>query len=210
MKPGVPFSTRKPRIAPSSVRAQTIATSAMVPFVIHILAPFRIQSAPSRRACVRIAPGSEPASGSVSPKQPIASPVCIARQPPLLLLLRAPAPDRVHRERALDRDGAAHARVARLELEARQPVGDGARAGEAVAVEVHAVQAELAQLREQLARQDALLEPLADLRQHLLAHERAHGVADGPLLVVEQRVDREEVAWVERGLLLGHGHGVES
>ena len=75
--PGMSFSTRKPRIAPSSVLAQTTATSAIVPFVIHIFAPFRIQSEPSRRACVRIEPGSEPASGSVSPKQPIASPACI-------------------------------------------------------------------------------------------------------------------------------------
>ena len=39
-----------------------------------------------------------------------------------------------------------------------------------------------------------------------LAHERRDGVADRPLLVVEQRVDREEVERVERGLLLGHGH----
>ena len=77
-KPGMPFSTRKPRISPSSVRAQTTATSEIVPFVIHIFAPFRIQSAPSRFAWVRIAPGSEPASGSVRPKHPIASPRCIA------------------------------------------------------------------------------------------------------------------------------------
>ena len=77
VKPGIPRSTRKPRISPSSVRAQTIAMSAIEPFVIHILAPLRIQSAPSRRACVRIVPGSEPASGSVRPKQPITSPVCI-------------------------------------------------------------------------------------------------------------------------------------
>ena len=77
VKPGIPFSTRKPLIAPSSVRAQTVATSAIVPFVIHILAPLRIQSEPSRRAVVLIEPGSEPASGSVRPKQPIASPVCI-------------------------------------------------------------------------------------------------------------------------------------
>jgi hypothetical protein len=76
--PGVPFSTTKPRIAPSSVRAQTTAMSAIVPFVIHIFVPFRIQSEPSRPACVRIEPGSEPASGSVRPKQPIASPACIA------------------------------------------------------------------------------------------------------------------------------------
>ena len=77
VKPGIPFSTMKPRISPSVVRAQTIAMSAIEPFVIHILVPFRIQSLPSRRACVRIVPGSDPASGSVSPKQPITSPVCI-------------------------------------------------------------------------------------------------------------------------------------
>jgi hypothetical protein len=68
------FSTRKPRISPSSVRAHTTATSAIEPFVIHIFEPERIQSEPSWRACVRMAPGSEPASDSVSPKQPIASP----------------------------------------------------------------------------------------------------------------------------------------
>ncbi len=62
---------------PSSVCAHTTATSATEPFVIHILAPFRIQSSPSRRACVRIAPGSEPASGSVRPKHPSSSPVAM-------------------------------------------------------------------------------------------------------------------------------------
>ena len=76
MKPGVPFGTRKPRTR-SSVRAQTTATSATEPFVIHIFVPLRIQSSPSRRARVRIEPGSLPASGSVSPKQPIASPAAI-------------------------------------------------------------------------------------------------------------------------------------
>jgi hypothetical protein len=48
-----------------------------VPFVIHIFEPLRSQSAPSRFADVRIEPGSEPASGSVRPKQPSASPACI-------------------------------------------------------------------------------------------------------------------------------------
>jgi hypothetical protein len=41
----MPFSTRKPRISslPASFAslAHTTATSATVPFVIHILAPFR-------------------------------------------------------------------------------------------------------------------------------------------------------------------------
>ena len=77
VNPGVPFSTRKPRTPSSSVRAHTTATSEIEPLVIHILLPVRIQSSPSRRARVRIEPGSEPESGSVRPKQPIASPVAI-------------------------------------------------------------------------------------------------------------------------------------
>ena len=73
-KPGVSVGTTNPRMS-SSVFAQTTATSAMPPFVIHIFEPFRIQSPPgSRRAEVRIDAGSLPASGSVSPKHPIASP----------------------------------------------------------------------------------------------------------------------------------------
>ena len=57
--------------------------------------------------------------------------------------------------------------------------------------------------REQLARQDALLEPVADLGQHALADELADGVADRALLVVEQRVEREEVERVEGGSVPG-------
>jgi hypothetical protein len=45
--------------------------------VIHILEPFSTHPDPTRRAWVRIAPGSLPLSGSVSPKQPIASPAAI-------------------------------------------------------------------------------------------------------------------------------------
>ena len=181
-------------MAPSSVRAHTTATSAIVPFVIHILAPLRTQSAPSRRACVRIEPG---VGAGVRLGQPEAADRLArvhGRQPALLLLLRAPAPDRVHRERALHRDGAADARVARLQLLADEPVGHGARAGQPVALEVHPVEPELRELAEELARQDALLEPVAHLGQHAVAHELAHGVADRLLLVAEQRVEREEVA----------------
>ena len=59
-KPGVPFSTRKPRISPSSVLAQTTATSAIEPLVIQSLVPFRTQASPFFTARVFIAPGSEP------------------------------------------------------------------------------------------------------------------------------------------------------
>src|SRR5436305_12193852 len=73
LKPGVPFSTMKPRIVPSAL-AQTTATSATEPFVIHAFAPFRTHESPSFRAYVRMPPGLEPKSGSVRPKQPIFSP----------------------------------------------------------------------------------------------------------------------------------------
>src|SRR5207302_6970703 len=128
------------------------------------------------------------------------------RKPALLLLLRAPAQDREHRERALHRDEASHPGVARLELHAGQPVGHGARARQAVALEVHAEEAELRHFLRELARQDALLEPFADMRHDTLAHPLPDGVPDRLLLVVEERVDREEVAWVERGLLRGGRH----
>ena len=60
------------------MRHHTTATSATEPLVIHILVPSRIQSPPgSRRAVVRIEPGSEPESGSVRPKQPMASPAAM-------------------------------------------------------------------------------------------------------------------------------------
>ena len=79
-KPGEAVGTMNPRI-PSSVCAQTTATSATDPLVIHILVPVSTQSAsspePSRAAYVRMPAGLEPKSGSVSPKQPIASPVAI-------------------------------------------------------------------------------------------------------------------------------------
>src|SRR3954454_22439092 len=74
--PGVSVGTTKPLI-PSSVCAQTMATSATDPFVIHILVPLITQSLPSRLARVRIPAGFDPKSGSVSPKQPTASPAAI-------------------------------------------------------------------------------------------------------------------------------------
>ncbi len=77
LKPSTSVGTTKPRM-PSSVRAQTTATSEIEPLVIHILVPLRIQSPPgSCLALVRIELGSEPESGSVRPKQPIASPAAM-------------------------------------------------------------------------------------------------------------------------------------
>jgi hypothetical protein len=49
----------------------------MDPLVIHIFVPWSTQSLPARRATVRMPPGLEPKSASVSPKQPRASPVAM-------------------------------------------------------------------------------------------------------------------------------------
>src|SRR5437588_739168 len=76
--PGVCGSTRNPRTTPSSALAQTSATSAIEPLVIHILVPSSDHPPETRRARVCIAPGSLPAFGSVRPKHPIFSPAAIA------------------------------------------------------------------------------------------------------------------------------------
>ena len=74
----MPFSRTKPRISPSCAAdfAQTTKTSAIGALEIHILAPVERGSRPATfSARVVMPPGSEPASGSVRPKQPIHSPV---------------------------------------------------------------------------------------------------------------------------------------
>ena len=62
----------------SPVRAQITARSATLPFVIQALVPSSLQPPCDRTARVRRLPGSEPASGSVRPKQPSTSPRAIA------------------------------------------------------------------------------------------------------------------------------------
>ena len=80
LKPRRSVSTRKPRMRLSSFStlAQMMATSAMVPEVIHIFSPLRTYSLPTLVARVRIPPGLDPKSGSVKPKQPSFSPFCRA------------------------------------------------------------------------------------------------------------------------------------
>src|SRR5215216_1599808 len=115
------------------------------------------------------------------------------RQPAPLLLLGAVAPDRVHGQGALDRDEAAGPGVAGLQLQAGQAVADGVGAGAAVALQVHAEQAQVAELLGQLAGQLAALEPAGDLGQHPVGDEAAGGVADQPLLLRQLPVQVEEV-----------------
>ena len=74
VNPFIPFSNKNPLMIPDSSFAQTTATSAKVPLVIHIFEPLIIQSSPSFFAVVAMPPGLEPKFASVKPKQPINSP----------------------------------------------------------------------------------------------------------------------------------------
>ena len=114
-------------------------------------------------------------------------------QPLLLLFLGSEGPDRIHGERALDRNEAAHAGVAGLQLATGQSVADGAGSGGAVAVEVHSEQAHCPHLLGKLHGDGSLGEPVGNIGQHPIGDERAHGVANKTLLVVENGVDLEKV-----------------
>jgi acyl-CoA dehydrogenase len=69
---------------------------------------------------------------------------------------------------------------------------------------VHPQETELCELREELAREDPLVEPVPDVVEDVVADELPHRVADRLLLVLEEGVERKEVKWVER-LRLGAG-----
>src|ERR1700692_4948256 len=138
--PGVLVGTTKPR-TPSSVTAQTIATSATDPLVIHILRALRIQADPAEQS----------AAGH-------------AWQPLLLLYFGAESPDREHGQRPLYRDHRPDAGVGGLQLGTRQSVVHRRRPAAAVALQMHAEQSELSEVLGQVAdREIADLEPLRDV-----------------------------------------------
>ena len=104
--------------------------------------------------------------------------------------------DRVHGQRALDRDEAAEGGVDRFELEAGETVADGIDSGAAITLEVHSEQAEAAELRRDLAGESALFEPLLDPREKLGGGEAPHGGLEHALLVREQPADPEKIGRV--------------
>ena len=154
---------------------------------------------PSCRARVRMPPGLEPKSGSVSPKQPIASPVAIrgshssfwASEPCFQIEYIASA--------ALHRHDRAQPGVAGLELQAGQAVRRRAGAGAPVAGEVHAEQPHRPELLGQLAhRCRAGVVPPGDLRLELVLDEGADRVADGAVLLGDEGVGVEQLEGRER------------
>jgi hypothetical protein len=110
--------------------------------------------------------------------------------------------DREHRQRPLNAHERAHPTVAVLELEAREPVGDGVGAGAAVALEVHPEKPQVGEGLRDVTRELAALEPVADPRQNLVDDEVSDRISDRALLVAEEAVDLEEV---ERFRCPSHG-----
>src|SRR4028119_342191 len=111
----------------------------------------------------------------------------------LLLLLGAELVDRAHRERALDGDEGAQARVPGLQLHASEAVLDGAPARAAVALQVHAQEAEAGELGDDLPREDRPVKPVLYVRFDLLPHKRADAIAHREFLLREVGLDVEEV-----------------
>ena len=81
---------------------------------MYVLEPLITYSSPSRTARVLMPATSEPASGSVIPRQRIFSPWIAGHDPLLLLLLGAEREDRRHRHVGLDRDAHRQAAAVRV------------------------------------------------------------------------------------------------
>jgi len=121
------------------------------------------------------------------------------REPFFFLLLGAVGRDREHRERALDRDEAAEAGIRGLELEAGEAVADRIDAGAAVTLQVHAEEAELAELGCDLARELGALEPLLDSGKQAVDGEAPNGLLEHALLLGEKCTQAEKVEGIYSG-----------
>ena len=171
--------------AAGSVFTSSAMSPARAPLVTHIFCPLMTSSSPSRRAVVRIARTSEPASGSVIMKQQRRSPAAIVGRYLLPLLVRAVAGQHAtHDVHAVDDAGDRHP--------ASRKLCDCERVGRQIEPEAtvllrdaHAEQAHLAQaLHDLFGVLVACLEVMGD-RDDLAVDEVAHGVQDVELLVLE-------------------------
>ena len=121
------------------------------------------------------------------------------RQPALALFLAAVSVNRVHAQRGLHGGEAADARIAALEFLANQAIADGIHAGAAVfGRQRGSQQPQFRHFRNQVLRENALVEAVADDRQHALVSEAGHGVLHHALFFAQQRADVVQVGRIER------------
>jgi hypothetical protein len=163
-------------------------------------------SSPTLRAVVVMAPGLEPAPGSVRPKQPSFSPLA-RREPGVLLLVGAEGVDGVHHQAGLHADKAAEAGVAAFQLLHHQAVLDVGHAGAAVALEVGAEEAQLAHDGDQFARKALGAEALLDDGDEVVFDKVARGFADEQFVLAEAGVEVEKSKpWNLKPMIAFHLH----
>ena len=140
-----------------------------------------------------MAPGSEPAPGSVSPKHPIHSPVAsLGRY--FSRWAVAEGVNGMHHQAGLHRQQRTESGIHPLELARDQAIGHVARIGAAIFFrERDADQAKLAHLVENLAVGLFFEIGLGDARQQLVLRVGARGVADHALVFGQLLVEQERI-----------------
>ena len=152
---------------------------------------------PSLRARVRMDPGLEPASGSVSPKQPRISPSAILGRYFCFCSSAAEGVDGIHAQPRLHADERTHAAVAALQFLCHQAVFHSRHAGATVAFEAGAIEAQLAHRADQFLGEAAVAVALFDNGDQVFFNELARVIAHQPLVVIEQRVELDKIYALE-------------
>jgi hypothetical protein len=98
-----------------------------------------------------------------------------------------------HGQRALDRDESADPGIAGFQFHCGQAVFDGGAAGAAVTLQMHAQDAQFAQLRGDVVGKDPAVVPVSDVRADLLVGEVADPLPEGQLIRGQQRVQCQDV-----------------
>ena len=114
-------------------------------------------------------------------------------QPFFLLLGRTEGVNGIHHQRALHGDEAAQARIAAFEFLHDLAVGNVGHAGAIVAGEIGAKKSQFGHLRHQMQRESGFAIVLLDDRKDFAVHELARRLANEALVVVQQRIDFEEI-----------------
>ena len=154
--------------------------------MIHIFSPFNMYPSPTRRARVRMPPGFEPKSGSVSPKHPSFSPLASLGSHSSFCCGLPKVIDGIHHQRRLHADKAAQAGVAALQFLHHQAVLHIRHARAAIALNVCAKKSQLAHGLNQLARKASVPVALLDDGNQVVFDEGPGSVASHAFIVAEK------------------------
>src|SRR5262249_55887868 len=120
-------------------------------------------------------------------------PALQARQPAILLLVRAVGIDWVHDERALHGDETTQAGIAALDLLHDQSIFGIAHSRAAITLEIGAKKPEFGHLRDEFGRKPRIAKTIADQGRDALIGKAASRLAHHEFLLAEERIDREVI-----------------